>query len=391
MQIELEPSIFPKYHHRSNSVASLTVEQRRRKWWRDGVTNLLFILSWYVFATLLSLYNKWMFGPKYFGFPNPLFVTSVHMFVQFSLSAVLRRFWPRQFKPKHQPTAEEYGWKAVPCAVATAGDIGFSNLSMKTITLSFYTMCKSSSLIFVLAFAFLFRLESFSWRLIAVIMIIFTGVVLMVATETQFELIGMLLVISASALGGLRWALTQILLRKKGLGMDNPAATVFWLAPPMGVTLVFLSGLIEGFGVFWEKAFFGGIGASSRTILFTVLPGVIAFVMVMSEYYIIQRVGMVPMSIAGIFKARDLQKLGGLEVSTIILSGVVYGDDLTLINMVGVGITVIGIGLFTYHKYEKSVLSPVPLDTHEESGGGDEEDLDEAVSEEDGILMTYQV
>src|SRR5258708_21364697 len=115
-------------------------------------------------------------------------------------------------------------------------------------------MCKSSSLIFILVFAFLFRLETFSWRLMTVMAIIFFGVILMLAAETQFVLIGMLFVLFASALGGLRWALAQILLREKDLGMNNPAAVVYWLAPIMGVTLMLLSGMIEVFVSFREKA-----------------------------------------------------------------------------------------------------------------------------------------
>ena len=117
-----------------------------------------------------------------------------------------------------------------------------------------------------------------------VMLIIFFGVILMVATETQFVLIGMLLVLLASALGGLRWALAQILLRDKELGMNNPAAVTYWLAPIMGITLMLLSGVIEGFGVFWEETFFGGLLACVKTIGFIILPGVLAFVMVMSEY-----------------------------------------------------------------------------------------------------------
>ena len=48
VQRELEPSISSTHHSRSSSLASLTLEQRRRKWWRDGVVNVMFILSWYV-------------------------------------------------------------------------------------------------------------------------------------------------------------------------------------------------------------------------------------------------------------------------------------------------------------------------------------------------------
>jgi len=60
------------------------------------------------------------------------------------------------------------------------------------------------------------------------------------------------------------------------------------------------------------------------------------------------------MSIAGIFK----------EVTTILISTWVFGDHLTPINITGVAITICGIALFTYHKYRKSIDSPVPLDAH---------------------------
>jgi solute carrier family 35 protein C2 len=145
-------------------------------------------------------------------------------------------------------------------------------------------MCKSSSLIFVLLFAFLFKLETFSLRLIGVITLIFCGVLLMVATETHFVLSGFMLVLSASALGGLRWTLTQLLLKSKKLGLDNPAATIYWLAPPMGLTLATISVIVDDWvGVFHSK-YFADLGTAVNTAILLTLPGVIAFLMVLSEY-----------------------------------------------------------------------------------------------------------
>ena len=51
-------------------------------------------------------------------------------------------------------------------------------------------LCKSSSLGFVLVFAFFFRLEKVELKLILVIATITIGVILMVATETEFVLKG---------------------------------------------------------------------------------------------------------------------------------------------------------------------------------------------------------
>ncbi|KAH9062415.1 TPT-domain-containing protein [Lactarius vividus] len=331
-----------------------TIEEKKRLWLRDALINALFIASWFAFALILSLYNKWMFAPEHFGFPLPLLVTMLHMFVQAVLASILRFGWPRRFRPEYDPSKEDYAKKVVPTAVSTSLDIGLSNLSLKTITLSFYTMCKSSSLVFVLAFAFLFHLETFSIRIVGVILLISIGVLLMVATETHFVLGGFLLVLSASALGGLRWSLTQLLMRDKRSGMNHPVATIFWLTPIMGLTIAIVSVSIESWSELWGSRFFDGTGATLRTIGLLILPGIIAFSMVLSEYYIIQRVGAVPMSIAGIAK----------EVATISVSALLFGDELTPLNITGVAVTVCGIALFTHHKYRKRLESDVPLDPH---------------------------
>lgn len=145
-------------------------------------------------------------------------------------------------------------------------------------------MCKSSSLIFVLFFAFLFHLEVFSLRLIGVITLIVAGVVLMVATETHFELVGFLLVEFGSALAGLRWALTQLLLRSRKMGFDNPAATLFWLTPVMGLTLAILTLIVDGPHKVFANKFFENGPEFLRTSFFLISPGIIAFCMVLSEF-----------------------------------------------------------------------------------------------------------
>ncbi|KIM53643.1 hypothetical protein SCLCIDRAFT_1222611 [Scleroderma citrinum Foug A] len=346
--------IEPEPHETGDSgiyIASLA--EKKRLWWRNTAIYACFILSWFSFATVLSVYNKWMFSHDHFGFPYPLFVTTIHMFIQFILATALRFIHPH-FRPEKKPTLQAYGTKAVPAAVSTGVDIGLSNVSLKMITLSFYTMCKSSSLIFVLIFAFAFRLEKFSLRLVAVILVIFGGVLLMVASETAFVFSGFLLVMTASACSGLRWSLTQMLIRDKNMGMDNPAATIFWLSPIMGLTLATISIVWEGWRNVFATPYFDSSASTINTSLLLILPGVLAFCMVMSEFYIIQYVGVLPMSIAGIAK----------EVSTITVSAWFFGDELTPLNITGVAITTCGIALFTYHKYRKTVDSHVALDAH---------------------------
>lgn len=109
---------------------------------------------------------------------------------------------------------------------------------------------------------------------------------------------------------------------------------------------------------------------------------------------IIQRAGVVPMSIAGIAK----------EVTTIICAAWFFGDELTPLNITGVAITacgqppsvhslvpvltaLAGIALYTYHKYKKSMQSNLPLDPHGNPLPEDEyEAIDEDVALEAGNL-----
>ena len=52
-----------------------------------------------------------------------------------------------------------------------------------------------------------------SWNLAAVVFIISCGLGLLVAGETDFNLAGFVIVMVASALSGLRWTITQVLLQ----------------------------------------------------------------------------------------------------------------------------------------------------------------------------------
>lgn len=164
-------------------------------------------------------------------------------------------------------------------------------------------MCKSSNLAFVLFFAFLFGLEKVRLSLIGVIALITVGVsrrlggaslrtradaasqvIMMVAAETEFVFEGAVEVLSASACGGLRWALTQILLDREGMGMSNPVATIFWLAPVMFVSMLSVSVMIEDWPGLFSSKFFGSLGESLKTLALVMAPGFVAFAMNLSEF-----------------------------------------------------------------------------------------------------------
>jgi len=298
-----------------------------------------FILCWYTLSICLSVFNKWFFGKSHFKFPYSLFTTFVHSCVQFLSSYITIIFFPK-YKSTKKLTLKNFFMNVFPCGAATGLDIGLSNTSLKNITLTFYTMIKSSTPVFVLLFAFLFGLEKPSLKLIGIIVIIVFGVFIMVMEETEFNLFGFLEVVIATVLGGLRWSMTQILLQKESLGLTNPIITNYYLTPVMAVTVLFFSALHEGLGGILKSTFFSSFGNALQTLSYMTFGGILAFLMIIAEYNIIMNTGVVTLSVAGIFK----------EIIVLVCSHFIFHDTFTTQAVIGLFISLIGIGLYNYHK-----------------------------------------
>ncbi|OTA22559.1 hypothetical protein BTJ68_14715 [Hortaea werneckii EXF-2000] len=174
-------------------------------------------------------------------------------------------------------------------------------------------MCKSSVLAFVLGFAFIFRLERPTLKLCAIITVMTAGVIMMVAGETAFSALGFVLVMCASACSGFRWSLTQILLLRNP-STSNPFSSIFFLTPVMFVALFVLAVPIEGPAALIDG--FRTLGAEKGAILGTLIilfPGTLAFAM----------------------------------------RGIVFGDELSPINVSGLIVTILSIAAYNYLKYSK--------------------------------------
>lgn len=335
---------------------------------RSMTMNGVLIALWYLFSISISVYNKWMFkeekgdGETANIFPFPLFTTCLHMVVQFSLASLVLFLVP-SLRPRHDSlnphatgvraepvdpskplmTKWFYFSRLGPCGAATGMDIGLGNTSLKFISLTFFTMCKSSALGFVLIFAFLFRLEQPSWRLVFIILVMTAGVVMMVAGEAAFHALGFILVMVSACSSGFRWSLTQILLLRNP-ATANPFSSIFFLAPVMFTSIFILAIPVEGFSAVGEGLTHlfetKGTGLGLGILLF---PGVLAFLMTSSEFALLKRTSVVTLSICGIFK----------EVVTIGTANLVFKDPLTPINLTGLVVTIGSIAAYNYMKIKK--------------------------------------
>ncbi|KAF9560062.1 Triose-phosphate Transporter [Mortierella alpina] len=341
------PSVFINVGRTSSSLPQILMPKKRMA--QNIASNLSYIAAWYFFSTALSIYNKNLMGKDNWNFNLPLFVSSIHAGLHFVITACLMHFWPEKFDATRSGkggriTMHSYVTQVVPCAVAAALEICMANASLMYITLSFYTMIKSSTPIWVLVFAFFFGLEKPRMSLILIIAVIVIGVVLTVAGETQFDMTGFILVLFAAVMSGLRWSLTQMLLQKDQLGMDNPIATLYYISPIMFVIMSILSLVIEDpFVAFSSSAFFDDFQTGSLTLMMAAGGGFLAFAMTVAEFKLIKNTGTVTLSVAGISK----------EIVVISLSMLIFGDRLTFVNLLGLLVSIGGIMAYNYDKIRK--------------------------------------
>ncbi|XP_025897965.1 solute carrier family 35 member C2 isoform X1 [Nothoprocta perdicaria] len=202
--------------------------------------------------------------------------------------------------------------------------------------------------------------------LVLVVLLIAGGLFMFTYKSTQFNTQGFMLVLCASFLGGIRWTLTQILMQKAELGLQNPIDTMFHLQPLMFLTLFPLFAVFEGLPLSVSVKLFhfheAGVLLSLIGKLF--LGGILAFGLGFSEFLLVSRTSSLTLSIAGIFK----------EICILLLATRVLGDHLSLLNWLGFGVCLSGISL---HVILKAINSKgeKPLKLHKESSSNPDLEL----------------
>ena len=263
------------------------------------------MLGWFLFSGLLSSYNKYVFGDVHMAFPCPLMLTSIHFFIQFLFSFTVTKLLPGIFGGDEVDNMswETYLWVAVPCGMVTALDVGFSNLSLIYITISFYTMVKASAPIFVVISAYLFGIEKITVPLILVVLVISSGELLTVLGEVDFHMLGFIYAMIASVLSGMRWTVVQLQIQKLDPPLKTPITTMRVLSPVMFFCMCILSIISEQP---WEKFkgtnYMDTFDDAAKTVGLGVLGAVLAICMLTCEFHLIMKSSAIVLMIGGVLK-----------------------------------------------------------------------------------------
>lgn len=333
------------------------------------ILSLLTILIYYLFSISLTFYNRYLFVT----YKYPLSITIIHLLVKYILSSLIRSGINFYNYAKQKPGKIGYepritlNWflyttRIIPNAIASAADIGLSNWSLQFITITLYTMSKSSVILFILFFSILFKLEKWRKSIILVILSISFGLLLFTFHSTEFNLFGFVLVMIASFMAGLRWTLAQVITQKHELGLANPIDMIYHVQPCMILCLLPLAVFIDGVPIITtDKLFRSDQYQEIFGNLSWILYGAgLAFLLESSELLVVSFTSSLTLSISGIFK----------EICIIYIAVTWNNNTLNTMNTIGLILCLLGISIHCYIKAKKEAkIISKELEVKQKSNG----------------------
>lgn len=323
--------------------------------WRRHFSEVPFVLMWWTFSIMLSLYNKEAYGEKKMDFPCPLLMTSTNFLFQWAAASIAVRVQPRMRQcadgSDPEPISWEcYGKRLLPCALGVALDIGLSNVSLVHITVTFYTMVKATAPIFGLIFALLFGLERPRCEIFGFTFLIFSGLFVAAHGNAEFSPLGFGLIVAATATSGLRWNLLQLLLQNEPSSLPTSMLVLREIAPPAGLALLCMSIVSERPWTGSLNPFFASSSAVGKLLAMTCIGGLLAIGVSVASFALVGRTSVLMLMAFGALK----------EILTIFFSVLVYKDELTLRTVVGLVLVLTGVVLFKVFKIRQTERDGLP-------------------------------
>lgn len=329
---------------------------------------IIFSLSFIVVASaiVVTIFQSMLLSANHFFFPFPIFSAAVTNFVQLLGAMLIIGYYGRLGRLGREIWTEN-GWKAtyqaiLPCSLVTAAELSISLISLQYVTVSFFTMVKSSSIIFILLGAFMTGQERVNVFLISVIFLTGAGVILAAwdpKSTAGLEIIGFSLVLLSSILNAGKWILTELLLNENvsfqnilnNLNVSKtmqgkkrnltPILSVLLIAPITFTFLLIGAIVFEGFPLqVFSFLSNESIGYATITLGSLFLTSLLVFVMRVADFRLVQLVSLVTFSLLGIIK----------EIFMILISVIFLGEILFPINIAGLIITIIGVILYNYYR-----------------------------------------
>lgn len=292
------------------ALKQLLVRCRGPKEWIAFVNLTGVAAAWFCTSVSFTIFNKFFMQLWRGGFHYPILTTTVHMF----LKVLVSRVWlsrNRDHFPNRELPPVSWGMfftVIAPIGVLTALDVMLSNLGILYAPLSIYTAIKGSVPVFIFLFGVVLGNEVFSAPVLLALSGIAAGLAVAVVSSTSTSLIGVLLCVSASACGGLRWTLSERLLRSDPPSSSHSSAVGIMVAlyrfAPVSAAAILPIGLwFEGPAFMAEEV----TGRWTSSLLWqiggiTLSGGAISFVLIALELSLVSLSSSLTLGVLGTIK-----------------------------------------------------------------------------------------
>ncbi|CAA2973926.1 probable sugar phosphate phosphate translocator At3g14410 [Olea europaea subsp. europaea] len=224
------------------------------------------------------------------------------------------------------------------------------NTAYLYISVAFAQMLKAIMPVAVFILGVAAGLEIMSCRMLLIMSVISFGVLVASYGEININWVGVFYQMGGVVGEALRLIFMEILVKRKGLKL-NPVSVMYYVSPCSAVCL-----LIPW--IFLEKSKMNAHGTWNFKPLVLTLNSLCTFALNLSVFLVISHTSALTIRVAGVVK----------DWVVVLLSAILFADTkLTLINLFGYAIAIIGVAAYNNHKLKKEASRAVSSDQPVES------------------------
>ncbi|KOO26633.1 solute carrier family 35 member c2 [Chrysochromulina tobinii] len=184
---------------------------------------LVYVVGWYASSCAIIFTNKFLLTDREFKFPFTL--AAITNAVVFLISWLSTR--PSCWRPEPLPWHTTL-YVVAPIGLLTALDIGVSNWALVHLSVALHTIVRGTVPAFVLGFSLLLRLQEPSWLIVGSIFTVCVGIGFAAYGDVDCDALGLGLALLSCVFSGLRWAMTQVLVKARPIDAPNLPDALGW-------------------------------------------------------------------------------------------------------------------------------------------------------------------
>lgn len=295
---------------------------------KHKVTAAAIIPVWITLSSAVIIYNNYLYNTL--NFKYPVFLVTWHLV----FATVGTRFLQRTTnlldgaKDVHM-TKDMFVKSILPIGLLFSGSLIMSNTAYLYLSVSYIQMLKAFTPVAILLISWTFRLQEPNKKLGVIVCMISSGVALASQGELRFNLFGFLTQAVAVAFESSRLVMIQVLLHN--LKMD-PLVSLHYYAPVCATINLLLLPFTEGLAPFYELPKLGAAVLLSNAA--------VAFLLNVAAVFLVGVGSGLVLTLAGVFK--DILLITG--------SVLIFGSDITPLQVFGYSIALVGLVLFKTSK-----------------------------------------